>query len=281
VHRYWFQFLAAAGLLLASACRSVDSKVRIDRGLSDCDAPLRVLIMEQKVAEVDWTGRGEWGTLTAKQKAIVDRMMKQYARGPQDVPTVPAGNSSLSLQMLTPDGWMARPVRLNADPYLRPGEYSVSPIEFPGEPADYAYYPPTVTFLLDNRNCPKSELAYGQLAVTVAENEAKEIRAPLAQLPDNTGVRLNGQSIGSIDLPLRTHTYLIDCSGRRSYRRQDVSYGLTGYGSHAPPEQFRGGKHLYAVLGRADYFITPAPQKMMVQGMPVASSSELVEETTK
>jgi hypothetical protein len=142
--------------------------------------------------------------------------------------------------------------------------------------------PPTVILLLDNRNCPRSELAYGQWTVTVAENQANEIRAPAAQLPDNTGVRLNGQSIGSIDLPLRAHTYLIDCSGKRSYRRRDVSYGLPGYGFHAPPEQFKGGKRLYAVLGEAEYFLTPAPKKTMVPaGTPASYSSELVEDTTK
>ncbi len=271
MHRSWFQLLAIVGLVLVSGCQSVDSKVWIYQEYPSCDAPIRLLINGQEVAEADRTGRAEPGTLTAKQKALLDRLVKQYSKGPLDVPVVPADNPSLTLQMLTPDGWIARPVRLNANLHLRPEEYSVSPED-----------PPTVILLLDNRNCPKSELEYGEWKVTVEESQATEIRAPAAQLPANTGVRLNGQSIGSLDLPLRAQTYLIDCSGKRSYHRQDVGYGLPGYGFHAPPEQFEGGKHLYAVLGEAEYFLTPAPKKMMVPGgTPATYSSELVEDNKK
>lgn len=171
--------------------------------------------------------------------------------------------------MLTPDGWANYPVCLQnyRDDYRVDVESSM-------------INAPNVTFFLDNRGCPKSELAYGQLKVILAENYATHVSVPAARLPENMGVSLNGKRIGSINIrPLSSgRNYLIDCTGKRSYKWREVSYG--GGITTNTPDQFMSSDYFHRVLGNVDYFIEPAPQSIRTTG-EMALSSELVEVTAK
>ncbi len=265
------QLIVIAGLTLVSGCQSNGSKVElfVPGGAS----PVRLLIEGQEAATVGSGDNGTTISLTAKQAAIVDRLKDKYKdTKPCDtiLPSriVPADDPSFSMQVLTPDGWANYPVCLQNYQDKYRAEVEASTINASN-----------ATLYVDNRGCPESELAYGQLKVILAENKATHLSVPAARLAENMGVSLNGKRVGSIDIrPLSSGNYLIDCSGKRSYHWRTVSYGARSKTNQ--PEQFMSGNFLYRVLGNVDYFIEPAPQKITTTGVS-ALSSELVEVTAK
>lgn len=265
------QLIVIAGLTICSGCQSNASKVELF--IPGGARPVRLLIEGQETAKLDPGEKGKSITLTAKQRAIVDGMRDKYnATSPCGAilpgRTVPADDPSFSLQIVAPDGWAKYPVCLQnyRENYRVEAEASM-------------LNSPNVTLFLDNRGCPKSELAYGQLKVILAENTATDLTVPAARLTENMNVSLNGKGIGSIDVrPSSSGNYLMDCSGKRSYHWRTVSYGAPITTNE--PDQFMSGKFLHRVLGNVDYFIEPAPQRIRTTGV-VSLSSELVEVPAK
>jgi hypothetical protein len=265
------QLIAIAGLTFVSGCQSNGPKVELV--IPGGARPVRLLIEGQEVAKLDSGDKVASITLTAKQTAIVGRLKDKYeVTNPCDanLPSriVPADDPSFSLQILTPDGWAKYPVCLQD--YRN--DYRV---DVEGSMINVA----NATLFLDNRGCPKSELAYGQLKIILAENTTTQLTVPAARLAENMGVSFNGQRIGSIDISsLSSGNYLIDCSGKRSYRWRRVSYGVSI--TTNTPDQFMTRKYLHRVSGNVEYFIEPAPQRIRTTGA-MALSSELVEVTGK
>lgn len=262
-----FSQILIAGLAILVRCQSEESKIVIH--LVSDDNPVQFLINGQKIAELDTAKRVNSITLTGQQAAIIDRIkdkLKVYNGHYEG--RIPADNPSFSLQILTPDGWVNYPIMLEnwENEYRVEGDAPMSTL-------------PYLSLFVDNRGCPKSELDYGKLKLTLEANKATELSIPAARLTENMGISLNGKRIGSIDLDgISYDNYLIDCSGKRSYYWHRVSYGE--YITTNPNEQYMSNQYVHHVLGNVEHFIESAPKQIRTTA-PSAISSELIEITSK
>jgi hypothetical protein len=147
---------------------------------------------------------------------------------------------------------------------------------------------PTTFVYIDNKGHDAVELAYGEARIRVAAG-ARERRAVVAPpLGSHFRLTLDGKEVGMLD----GDRVLIDVTGSRSYRLQEVVY-TSGFNpawmnpNYVPdrrstPDVFFALGHVHKLPREVDYFLTPHPPEITVEtfqghGFMEATRTELVE----
>jgi hypothetical protein len=130
---------------------------------------------------------------------------------------------------------------------------------------------PTATLYVDNHGHEAVLLNCGQLALPIAADEASPHVIFRPRGADAAPVSIDGQVVGR----LSSECVLIDVQGSRAYRWRQITYtdpvaGIMRLGPEPvlPPEEpvkTFGGKQLYTLPGKIDFFLTAAPERVSVK----------------
>jgi hypothetical protein len=183
---------------------------------------------------------------------------REVAAGrPAEVKTfkIPAERPKKSLcrvQVLTPDGWADCTVNVATEAARN----------------SLSFQPPPLTRLwFDNQGGPEAELACGEVRLPIPADRAGSLAFPSparAAVP----LRLGGKEVGTVEPFPKKANYLLDPSGKHSYRLR-----LLNYAPGAQAEFFAGNPEfgpkelgtyanavLHALPQQVDYFLHPAPK---------------------
>lgn len=122
---------------------------------------------------------------------------------------------------------------------------------------DFDVHPlPQTTLCVDNRGGSEVKIACGEWEAVIAPEKTGEMLFPSPRVPKTLALYLGGRDVGQV---LTGKTYLLDCSGNRSYKWAEHLYG---YSPNAPfpksPMYFRKD-HLHELPDSPNYFLSPAP----------------------